>query len=133
MEINSPSGSLIAFFIVLLIVYVGIIALLIISLWKIFLKANQPGWAAIVPFYNFYIMNIIARKPGWWFGMMFIPVVNIIFMIMIINGIVKNFGKSNGFTVGIVFLPFIFYPILAFGNATYLFSPLQISKDLLDN
>jgi hypothetical protein len=64
---------------------------------------------------------------------MFIPFVNIIFMIMIINGIVKNFGKSNGFTVGIVFLPFIFFPILAFGNATYLFLPLQISEDLLDN
>lgn len=108
-------------------------ALMIISMWKIFVKANKPGWAAIVPFYNSYVMVEIAKKPTWWFGMMFVPLANFVFIIMIINGLVKNFGKSEGFTVGVIFLPYVFFPILAFGDAKYIDSEKVSSQDLLDN
>jgi hypothetical protein len=133
MEMVSPSGSLIAFFSIFFLLYIGVIALMIVSMWKIFVKANQPGWAAIVPFYNYYVMVEIAKKPTWWFGMMFVPLANFVFMIMIINGLVKNFGKSEGFTVGIIFLPYIFFPILAFGDAKYIDCEKMVSQDLLDN
>ncbi len=133
METISPSGSMIAFFAFFFLLYIGIIALMIISMWKIFVKANQPGWAAIVPFYNYYVMIEIAKKPTWWFGMMFVPLANIVFIIMIINRLVKNFGKSEGFTVGVIFLPYVFFPILAFGDAKYIDSEKVSSQDLLDN
>ena len=133
METISPSGPLIAFFAFFFLLYIGIIALMIISMWKIFVKANQPGWAAIVPFYNYYVMIEIAKKPTWWFGMMFVPLANIVFIIMIINGLVKNFGKSEGFTVGVIFLPYVFFPILAFGDAKYIDSEKVSSQYLLDN
>ncbi|MFR9523930.1 MAG: DUF5684 domain-containing protein [Rikenellaceae bacterium] len=98
-----------------------IIALLpIIALWVIFTKAGRPGWAAIIPIYNIITMLRVAGKPGWWFFLFLIPVVNLIFMIMMLNGISKNFGKGTGFTVGLFFLPFIFYLILAFGSAKYI-------------
>jgi arginine exporter protein ArgO len=32
----------------------------------------------------------------------------------------KSFGKDEGFTIGLIVLSFIFYPILAFGSAKYL-------------
>lgn len=133
MEINSPSAPFIVFMILFFLFYIGIIALMIISMWKIFVKANQPGWAALVPFYNYYVMVEIAKKPTWWFGMMFVPLANFVFIIMIINGMVKNFGKSEGFTVGVIFLPYVFFPILAFGNAKYIGSEIITSQDLLDN
>ncbi len=31
-----------------------------------------------------------------------------------------SFGKQVGFTLGLIFLSFIFYPILAFSNAEYI-------------
>lgn len=42
---------------------------------------------------------------------------NIIVSIRIANA----FGKGAGFAVGLIFLPFIFFPILAFGDAEYQF------------
>ena len=92
----------------------------IISQWKVFIKAGQPGWASIIPIYNAYIMLKIGGKPWWWLLMFLIPIVNIIFAIWMVNMVSKSFGKDEGFTVGLLLLPFIFWPILAFGNAKYL-------------
>ncbi|MFR9502895.1 MAG: DUF5684 domain-containing protein [Rikenellaceae bacterium] len=99
---------------------IAIIVLLpIIALWVIFTKAGRPGWAAIIPIYNALVMLRVAGKPGWWIFLFLIPIVNVIFLIMTLNGISKNFGKGVGFTVGLLFLPFIFFLILAFGPAQY--------------
>ncbi|MGC3947638.1 MAG: DUF4199 family protein [Chryseolinea sp.] len=82
------------------------------SMWKIFKKAGKDGWAAFVPFYNTITMLDIVGKPVLWFFLMFIPIVNVILGIWVINLLAKRFGKSDGFTVGMIFLPFIFYPLL---------------------
>lgn len=92
----------------------------IISLWKIFTKAGQPGWAAIIPIYNTYVLLKIVGKPGYWLVLMLIPGVNFVFAIWSMNMLSKSFGKDEGFTVGLILLSFIFYPILAFGSAKYL-------------
>ncbi len=104
----------------MLIFQLAIAALMIVSLWKIFSKAGQPGWAAIIPFYNLFVFLKAAGKPGWWMAIiMLVPVANLIFAIMAMAGLAKNFGKGGGFVVGMIFLPIIFYPILAFGSAQY--------------
>jgi hypothetical protein len=92
----------------------------IAALWKVFTKAGQPGWAAIIPIYNMYIMTKIGGKPGIWVLLFFIPFVNIIFLIWLYNMVSKSFGKDEGFTVGLVLLGIIFWPILGFGSAKYL-------------
>lgn len=99
--------------------YVAIIVFMIASLWKIFTKAGQPGWACLVPIYNIIVLLKIVNKPVWWILLMLIPVVNIVILIIVVNELSKAFGKSTGFTVGLILLGFIFYPILAFGDATY--------------
>ena len=91
----------------------------IVGQWKTFEKAGQPGWACIIPIYNIYIMTKIAGKPGIWTLLCFIPLANIIFIIWIYNMISKSFGKDEGFTVGLVLLGIIFWPILGFSNAEY--------------
>ncbi|WP_018628347.1 DUF5684 domain-containing protein [Niabella aurantiaca] len=100
--------------------YLIVIVIMIIALWKIFEKAGQPGWAAIIPIYNLYILLKIVGKPSWWILLMLIPLVNIVFSIWTANMLSKSFGKDEGFTVGLVLLSFVFYPILGFGSARYL-------------
>lgn len=105
--------------IAILIVYLALIVFIIASMWKLFTKAGQPGWACIVPIYNIIVLLNIAGKPWWWLFLMMIPIVNIVIMIMMWHAISTNFGKSAGFTVGLILLGFIFIPILAFGDAQY--------------
>ena len=104
-------------FVVLL--YLGIIILTIAGLWKTFEKAGHPGWAAIIPIYNIYIMCKIADKPGWWLVLFLIPFVNIIIAIILYIALAEKFGKGAGFGIGLALLGFIFFPILGFGDAEY--------------
>lgn len=107
-------------FIVLFVFGLGIAIIGIIATWKVFVKAGQPGWASIIPIYNIYIMTKIAGKPGWWTLLCLIPFFNFIFVIWIYNMISKSFGKDEAFTVGLVLLGIVFWPILAFSDARYL-------------
>ena len=102
-----------------MLLWLAVVVLIIASFWIVFTKAGQPGWACIVPIYNIIILLQIARKPLWWIILMLIPLVNIVIGILVVIEIAKNFGKSAGFGIGLLFLPFIFYPILAWGDARY--------------
>lgn len=103
----------------ILLVEVVFALFMVVSMWRVCTKAGQPGWSVIVPIFNIYVMLKIAGKPGWWLLLMFIPLVNIIIMILTLAGIANNFGKGGGYVLGLIFLPFIFYPMLAFGDAQY--------------
>ena len=102
-----------------LIVMLAIALVMIIAHWKIFEKAGKPGWAILIPIYNLIVLLEIVGKPLWWIFLFLIPFVNIIFGIWVINLLSKSFGKNEGFTIGLLLLPFIFYPILGFGNTEY--------------
>jgi uncharacterized membrane protein YoaK (UPF0700 family) len=97
----------------------AIFAFIIASMWRVFTKAGHPGWASIVPIYNIYIMTQIAGRPGWWVVLAIIPCVSIIAMFVLSIDIARAFGRGVGFGVGLALLGFIFYPILAFGDATF--------------
>ena len=100
---------------------VGVLA--IVALWKIFEKAGEPGWAAIIPFYNIYTLFKITWGNGWKFLLLLIPIANIVFLILTMVKLAKAFGKSGGFAVGLIFLSVIFYCILAFDQSQYLGVP----------
>lgn len=101
----------------------AVFALVLVGMWKAFVKAGQPGWAGIIPIYNIIVLVRMANKPMWWVIMFFIPIAQIIFPILLGIEIAKMFGKGGGFGVGLAFLPFIFWPILGFGDAKYLGAP----------
>lgn len=103
----------------ILMIELFIIILGIVALWKIFSKAGKPGWASIVPIYNSCVMLDIAGKPMWWVLLMFIPGVNLVISVLMLIGLAKNFGRGTGTVLGLIFLPFIFLLILAFGSAEY--------------
>lgn len=104
---------------IFMLVWLAIVVFFIAVMWKIFAKAGQPGWAAIVPIYNTIVFLQIAGKPWWWLFLFCIPVVGLIFAILATASLSTNFGKGGGFTAGLILLPFIFFPILAFGSAEY--------------
>ncbi len=102
-----------------IIFYVLIMLLMLASMWKIYTKAGKPGWAILVPIYNIIVLLEIAGKPWWWLFLFMIPVVNFVCMIIVYVELAKSFGKGTGFAMGLLFLNVIFFPILAFGDATY--------------
>ena len=106
--------------IVLIVIVLAVMIFMIAAMWKIYEKAGQPGWAAIVPFYNLYVLLKIVGKPGWWLVLFLIPLVNYVFIIWTYNMLSKSFGKEEGFTVGLVLLGIVFFPILGFGDAKYI-------------
>jgi hypothetical protein len=111
--------------IILIICWLAIAVLMIVAMWKVFEKAGEPGWAAIIPIYNFFVLLKIAGRPAWWFILLFIPFVNFIILIMVSIDVAKRFGKGTGFGLGLAFLGFIFYPILGFGDARYNPAPVM--------
>lgn len=130
----SDNGS-VALAIIFIVFVLALVALMIISFWKIFEKAGKSGWAAIIPIYNIVAWCEIINKPGWWALLMMIPYIGIIWQVWATNLLVKKFGKDEGFTVGCIFLPFVFYPMLAFGDAKFEDAEPQITdgQNLLDS
>jgi hypothetical protein len=112
-------GSLFAFLGIILLFFLAIMVLMVISTWKVYEKTGRPGWASIVPIYNLVVLLEIVGKPTWWVLLYLIPFVNIIISIIVLHNLSKVFGQDVGFTLGLIFLPFIFYPILAFGKYSY--------------
>ncbi|HEY4876366.1 MAG TPA: DUF5684 domain-containing protein [Puia sp.] len=115
MDENNSFAAFLPFFIVCL----AFAVIAIIAQWKIYEKAGQAGWKSIIPIYNAYILLKIVGKPGWWLLLFLIPFVNIVYAVWTYNMLSKSFGKEEGFTVGLLFLGFIFFPILGFGKAVY--------------
>lgn len=115
MQCGNGAGGSFAFLIALVIS-----VFIIVAMWRVFTKAGQPGWGCLIPFYNVYLMLKIAGKPGWWLVFFFIPVINLVVQIVMTIDIARNFGRSGWFAAGLIFLPIIFFPILAFGESVYI-------------
>ncbi len=104
---------------------IGILS--IIAMWKIFTKAGKPGWASIIPIYNIIVLFQLVGLTPWLLLLYFIPIINVIaaivLMIMVSIRLAKAFGKSSGFTVGLIFLNTIFILILGLGDSKYVGIP----------
>lgn len=141
------AGMATAIFAIMIFLIVFAIFRIIIS-WKIFEKAGEPGWKALIPIYNTYIMYKITWNLNmFWvfFGLScFTSVLSGMSSVMTGNGLIlailnlvvsivlaaisivqwvklgASFGKDSGFIVGLVFLNTIFEAILAFGSSEYI-------------
>lgn len=108
------------------VVILLLVVLMIASRWRLFSKANKPGWAAIVPFYNTIVMLEIIGRPIWWFVViLFVPIFGWWLGIVTILDFAKAYGKSVGFGVLLVLVPFIGYPLLAFNKNTRYVGPVS--------
>lgn len=104
----------------MLIFYLFVYLFFSFCLYKIFQKAGrEDAWAAFIPIYNSIVLLDIIKKPIWWFILLMVPFVNIIFGIIVADRLSKFFGKDTLMTVLLVILPFIGFPVLAFGDSVY--------------
>ena len=109
---------------VFLLAILAVVVLQLVAMYKVFEKAGKPGWAAIVPVYNTWVLAEVGGKPGWMGIVAAVisaipligPIVSLVLWIMILVGVSKTFGRGTGFGLGLAFLPFIFFPILAFSS-----------------
>ncbi len=116
-----------------LLIVIAIYVVTVIGLWKMYVKAGRPGWAAIVPVYNWWVWVEMIGKPRWWFWALvasvllsWIPVVGIIlsllmFVLYLLGCLemAKAFDRGSGTGIGLWLVPFVFAPILGFGDAQY--------------
>ena len=104
-----------------LIISLIVTLILIIALWKVFVKAGRPGILAVIPIVNMYQLVKISGRGIGSFLLLLIPVVNVIVYILVALGVAKNFGKSGVFGFfGLVVFSFLGYLILGFGKAQYI-------------
>lgn len=101
------------------IISLAISVLAIVAMWKIFTKADKPGWASIVPVYNIIVLFQICGMNPLLILLLFIPIANVVVYIMALIKLAGKFGKGGGFAAGLIFFNFIFMLILAFGDAEY--------------
>jgi hypothetical protein len=124
---NVDSTGLALFSGVGLVIMLLVALVAIVGMWKVFTKAGQPGWAAIIPIYNFYILLKIVGRPVWWLALLLLGIIPIVGPIVVtIVGLViaidlaKSFGKSTTFGVVALWLfSIVGYLILGFGDAKY--------------
>jgi Family of unknown function (DUF5684) len=120
-DLGKAAGGLLAIGGTMILFMMAILVVVVIGFWKVFEKAGQPGWAAIVPIYNGYILLKIAGRPGWWILLFMIPFVNIAIGLMVAIDVAKSFGQSAAFGILLLFLlGGVGYLILGFGNYRYL-------------
>lgn len=117
---DTSAGIAAAILLVYGFVLLVVAVLSIIAMWKIFVKAGQEGWKAIIPFYNMYVLLQIVGRPGWWLLLYFVPVANIVVIIITALDLAKSFGRSEVFGIfGLFLFSLVGYMILAFGKDTY--------------
>ena len=117
---TTDSGSAVAAMTVLGLAYLAVFVIMIIAMWKMFEKADEAGWKAIIPFYNTYTLFRIAGRNGLWFLGLFVPVLNIVVAVILSIDLAKHFGKSTVFgIIGLFFFSMIGYLILGYGSAQY--------------
>jgi len=126
---SSDSAAAFVAAIVGLVVYMVVIIVCIAVMWKLYRKANKPGWAAIVPVYNYVVLLEIVGRPIWWILLTFVPIVNIYIAFVIALDLAKSFGKSTGFGVANFLVPFVTYPILALSKGSHYMGPIAAGLD----
>lgn len=99
--------------------FFGFVLLITAALWRLFAKAGRPGWACLIPIYNVVVLLQIIGRPWWYAGFMVTPPTAAVVTVILVFGTSRSFGKGWPFALGMLLLPFVFLPILAFGGASY--------------
>lgn len=102
-----------------LMLFIGFWLTMLASVWTVMEKAGRPGWYALIPFWNIYQFVKIAGMPGASMLLLFIPIVNLFYAVGLNMRLARSFGQSQGFGIGMALFGFLFWPLLAFGDAEY--------------
>lgn len=128
------AGAVLAMLGIVIIICIVIAVLQIIGVWKTLNKGGKPGWGALIPIYNEYLLCTMVGVNPWWILIVLlspllsiIPIIgslvsiaiSIYFMILLNVSIARSFGKDDAFAIGLILLSPIFYLILGAGSAEF--------------
>jgi hypothetical protein len=114
------------FFFILIMLYLGIIAISIAGQWLLFEKARKPGWACLIPIYNLVVWFQIIGKPMWQLILLIVPFANIYVIITMITGLCKSFGKPGiGNYLLAIFFGMFYIPYLGFSSEVHYIGPAE--------
>lgn len=85
----------------------------IVTMWKLFTKADIPGWWSLIPIGNMIMYLKIIDKKWTNIFWLLVPIANIIFLIIWDMDMAEHFGKERLFGLGIFFLFSIFAGLIA--------------------
>ena len=122
-----PIGTetLVATLMVPLLLSLVFVVIFCIGCWKMAAKAGMPGILGLIPIVNLFVLPVVGGKPAWWGILFFIPLVQLLYVILVSLSIAERFGRGIGTVLGLIFLTPIFVCILGFGDAEW--SPPTIS------
>lgn len=115
--VDYEAAGILALFVAYWVVALAFSVFYIFCMWRLFVKAGEPGWAAIIPIVNIYYMLKIAGKPGWWILLMLIPFANFVVAIMMYYNFLKAYGRGTvGSVLLLLFFGAIYIPYLALSS-----------------
>ena len=107
------------FSLIFLLLFLVILVVLLVANYKIFKKAGKNGWECLIPIYATIVKFEFLNIPLWFLLIYLIPGVGIIPQVIMSINLAKKFDKDAFFALGLIILPVVFYPILAFSDAEY--------------
>lgn len=103
--------------IVLLSLVLSLVA--VAGYWKALSKAGEPGWAAIIPVYNLWVLVRASGNSWLWFVACLVPLVNFFAVAKVFVNFAGQFGRGVLFGIATWLLPFLMMPLLGFGDYQY--------------
>lgn len=107
----------------------------VIGQWKMFQKAGEKGWKALIPIYNVYTLCQLTGVNPWWIVIVFVggilsglfaplsmigSLASLYFSVLLAVSTARSYQKEDAYAIGILFFPPIFYMILGLGKNEYL-------------
>ena len=114
---NDAVGAALSLF--FLLVALAVVVATVAGQWRVFEKAGRAGWAVLVPFYNQYVTLKIGGNSGWWMLALFVPLLNVLVLFKMFVDVARRFDRGIGYGLGLALLPFVFFPVLGFGDYAY--------------
>ena len=94
----------------------SIIFIFVYSSERMYMKMNKPWWAALVPFYNYFVLSEAVFNNMLLGFLIFVPIVGNIYMLILYYKLGKSFNKNGVLTA---LFPLIMIPIIGFGDSLY--------------
>ena len=100
----------------ILIVAGSLLFISLLSVWIIYERLGISGWKSLIPIYRHCVIFKAVGLSPWLGIIMVLPVLNVPVYICFLIYLLRSFSRNYFFSIGLLLLPPLFLPILAFGD-----------------
>jgi len=112
------------------IIFLILIFISFVGLYKIFEKAGVAPWKALIPIYNFWEVGKIINRPKWWAFIMIVPGVNLIMYGVYGFHLARAFKKRmTNDLVYAALMPYLYFAYLGFNKDVKFFGVADIKSE----